>query len=401
MKINKQYLWNILLIISITCIAMYFSLRDNFQEIMDAIARMNPGMLVLVLCWGLLFTAVWGISYQILARRYVKTYSLKQGIVVSFVGTFFSGITPSSTGGQFGQLYVLKKQGIDYSDAASLLWADFIIYQTTMMIYVTILFALRFQHYANLSSWFWIVFAGYLVNLAVVVGLYTIALFPKFYIRLATWGVGVLGRMHILKHPEQTLANAEAQMTNFTREIKKLSKDQKVIFQCMIVNFLRLTLYFSLPFIIANGLNIHLPLSNLVDCLTLSSFVTMANSFIPLPGAAGGTEVVFSLLYSRMLGSLTGAVMLLWRMSTYYIPVIAGALIFIFFKNHSDHEKELARSRKTDSLAKREKTDAGSAAASADARPDQSVPITDKRKTPEPVDQPPFGSQQIVKGLSL
>lgn len=93
--------------------------------------------------------------------------------------------------------------------------------------------------------------------------------------------------------------------------------------------------------------------------------------------------------------------MLLWRMSTYYIPVIAGALIFIFFKNHSDHEKELARSRKTDSLAKREKTDAGSAAASADARPDQSVPITEKRKTPEPVDQPPFGSQQIVKGLSL
>lgn len=339
MKINKQYLWNILLIISVTCIAMYLSLKDHFHEIMDAIARMNPGMLVLVLCWGLLFTAVWGVSYQILARRYVKKYSLKQGIIVSFVGTFFSGITPSSTGGQFGQLYILKKQGVDYSDAASLLWADFIIYQTTMMIYVTILFALRFQHYANLSSWFWIVFAGYLVNLAVVVGLYTIALFPKFYIWIATWGVGLLGRMHILKNPEQTLANAEAQMTNFTREIKKLSQDWKSIFQCMIVNFLRLTLYFSLPFIIANGLSINLPLSDLIDCLTLSSFVTMANSFIPLPGAAGGTEFVFSLLYSRMLGSLTGAVMLLWRMSTYYIPVIAGAVIFLLFKNRSDKQK--------------------------------------------------------------
>lgn len=339
MKINKQYLWNILLIISVTCIAMYLSLKDHFHEIMDAIARMNPGMLVLVLCWGLLFTAVWGVSYQILAKRYVKKYSLKQGIIVSFVGTFFSGITPSSTGGQFGQLYILKKQGVDYSDAASLLWADFIIYQTTMMIYVTILFALRFQHYANLSSWFWIVFAGYLVNLAVVVGLYTIALFPKFYIRIATWGVGLLGRMHILKNPEQTLANAEAQMTNFTREIKKLSQDWKSIFQCMIVNFLRLTLYFSLPFIIANGLSINLPLSDLIDCLTLSSFVTMANSFIPLPGAAGGTEFVFSLLYSRMLGSLTGAVMLLWRMSTYYIPVIAGAIIFLLFKNRSDKQK--------------------------------------------------------------
>lgn len=397
MKINKQYLWNILLIISITCIAMYFSLKDNFQEIMDAIARMNPGMLVLVLCWGLLFTAVWGISYQILARRYVKKYSLKQGIIVSFVGTFFSGITPSSTGGQFGQLYVLKKQGVDYSDAASLLWADFIIYQTTMMIYVTILFALRFQHYANLSTWFWIVFAGYLVNLAVVVGLYTIALFPKFYIRIATWGVGLLGRMHILKHPEQTLANAEAQMTNFTREIKKLSQDWKVIIQCMIVNFLRLTLYFSLPFIIANGLSIHLPISKLIDCLTLSSFVTMANSFIPLPGAAGGTEFVFSLLYSRMLGSLTGAVMLLWRMSTYYIPVIAGALIFLIFKNRNDRQKELAKEKEKALQQASQNADSVSA--------DRSAAGADTQKTQNNAagfsGLKPDGMRQGVKGLSL
>ena len=41
----------------------------------------------------------------------------------------------SATGGQFGQIYIMKKQGIKVSDAASLLWADFIVYQTTMMIY--------------------------------------------------------------------------------------------------------------------------------------------------------------------------------------------------------------------------------------------------------------------------
>lgn len=31
--------------------------------------------------------------------------------------------------------------------------------------------------------------------------------------------------------------------------------------------------------------------------------------------------------------------MLLWRFSSYYIPVIAGALVFLGFKNHADHEK--------------------------------------------------------------
>lgn len=342
MRLSKKYIFNILLVISLTAIAMYFSLRGNFAQVADAIRRMNPFMLILVLCWGLLFTAVWGVSYQVLGALYKKKYSLWEGICVSFVGTFFAGITPSSTGGQFGQIYVLKKQGINYSDGASLLWADFIIYQTTMMIYVTILFALRFSHYANLSGWFWIVFAGYIVNLIVIIGLYTMALFPKVYIRLSGWAARLLGKMHLIKDPKKQELSWTEQVENFTVQIKKLSSNWPAIIKCMIVNFLRLSLYFSLPFIIARGLSIELPFSSLIDVLALASFVTMANSFIPLPGASGGTEVVFTLLFRGMMGALTGAVMLLWRFSSYYIPVITGAIVFIVFKNHQDHLKEMA-----------------------------------------------------------
>lgn len=336
MKFNKKYFWNILLIVVVTVIAMYFALRDNFSLIMQSISSMNPIMLVLVLIWGMLYTGVWGVSYQIMGKRYIPDYSLLKGIAVAFVGTFFAGITPSSTGGQFGQIYILKKQGIKVSDGASLLWADFIIYQTTMMIYVTILFILRFSHYANLSAWFWIIFVGYLVNLVVVIGLYTIALFPGMYIKLSVWAARLLSKLKFIKNPDQIVANWTSQMTNFTVEIKKLSQAKDMIVQCMLVNFIRLTLYYSLPFVIARSLGIDLKIGQLIDVLALSSFVSMANSFIPLPGASGGTEVVFTLLFSRMLGALTGAVLLLWRVSSYYVPVIAGAVIFMFLKNHYD-----------------------------------------------------------------
>lgn len=342
MKFNTKYFWNILLIVCVTSVAMYFTLRDNFSEVVKAISGMNIFMLLLVLAWGLLYTGVWGISYQIMGQRYVKNYSLLKGIEVAFVGTFFAGITPSATGGQFGQIYVLKKQGIKYSDGASLLWADFIIYQTAMMIYVTILFILRFAHYANLSAWFWIVFAGYIINLIVVVGLYTIALFPKFYLRLVRWASKLLPKIKFIKNPDRIVTNLISQVENFTVEIKKLSEARPMIIKCLLVNFLRLTLYYSLPYVIARSLGIGLHLNQLVDVLALSSFVSMANSFIPLPGASGGTEVVFSLLFTGMLGKLTGAVLLLWRMSSYYVPVIAGAVVFMFFKSHYDHLDELS-----------------------------------------------------------
>lgn len=343
MQINKKYLLNILLIVSITAVAMYFALRDHFKDIVHAISTMNPFWLLVIVAWGMGVAVVTGIGYMILGRFYRKDYSLKEGVIVSFVGTFFAGITPSSTGGQFGQIYVLKKQGIDYSDGASLLWADFIIYQTTMMIFVTILFVLRFGHYVNVSAWFWIVAAGYVVNAIVIIGLYTIALFPKLYIWLSGKIPYWLAKIHIVKDPDQVKEHWIAQVTRFTSQSTQLTKNWKVILQCSGANFLRLLMYFSLPAVVSMALGIRMNFSDLVDSIALASFVTMANCFVPLPGSTGGTEVFFTMLFQTMLGKLTGAVLLLWRVASYYLPVLAGALVFLLFKGRQDRLENRAK----------------------------------------------------------
>ncbi len=341
---NKKYFWNIVIIVAVTAVAMYFALRDNFKDIIATIAKMNFLSLLFILAWGLAINVVLGIGYKLLGEVYKKGYSLKEGVIVAFVGTFFAGITPSSTGGQFGQAYVLKKQGISYSDGASLLWADFVIYQTTLMIYVTILFAARFNHYVNLNGWIWIVAAGYLVNLVVIVALYTVALFPNFYTRLFEKVFHYLGRIKFFQRFEKKAENWVRQIASFTQQTKVLSQNKKLVFNMFLVNIVRLTLYFALPFVVAMVLGLKLHPSQFFDSLALTSFVVMANSFVPLPGASGGTEMFFTMLFQYMFGRLTGAVLLLWRFSSYYIPVIAGAIVFTLFKNHEDSlEKKVAR----------------------------------------------------------
>lgn len=326
---KSNYIWNFLLIAALTAGALWFALKDNYQEVMNAIGKISPLGLVVILSWGILFTCVWGLAYKVLARKYVKNYTWWDGIVVAFTGTFFSGITPSSTGGQFGQAYILKKQGIDYSDGASLLWADFIIYQTTMMMYVTILFLLKFSYYAHQSAWFTIILAGYVVNILVILFLYTMALFPTVYISLAHRLAGLLSHFRFIKNPQHMIESWTVQMTSFTREIKKLSRDRTVILQCAGINFVRLTMLYMLPFVIARFMHIDLHFSQLIDVIALSSFVYMANSFIPIPGASGGTEVLFNIVFSTLLGSLASAVMILWRVSTYHIILVLGGVMFM------------------------------------------------------------------------
>ena len=132
-------------------------------------------------------------------------------------------------------------------------------------------------------------------------------------------------------------------MTSFTKEIKNLSTDLKRIVLCALVNAVRLTLLFSLPFLV--GLALHIPLEwpQMLDVIALSSFVTMANSFIPIPGASGGTEVVFNLLFSSMMGTLTSAVMILWRFSTYHIVLLIGGICFMVAKNLYERRDALAK----------------------------------------------------------
>ncbi len=350
MKQGKKYAWNLLLILVITVGAIWFAVKDNYEEVLGLIRNIKWYYLVVIMAWGILYTFVIGWIYQVFGRRYRKGYRFLHGVVVAFVGSFFSGITPSATGGQFAQAYIMKKQGIKVSDGASILWADFIVYQTTMMLYVTVLFLLRFSYYSAQNAWLNLILLGYLINVIVVGALYTMALFPKVYIRLSGVVVNLLARLHLVKNRKETLANWNLQLASFTSEIKKLTKDKRLILETALINVLRMTLQFSLPFFIALMMGIPLQAGELLDVVALSSFVMMANSFIPIPGASGGTEVVFALLFGTLLGSGTGAVMILWRFSTYHLVMICGAAVFIGAKRYYDKK----RSREEDPLLKEE-----------------------------------------------
>ncbi len=223
---RKRYIFNIVLILIVTAAVMYFVLRDNMDVVVSSITQMNPIALIAVLGLGSLYTVVWGFVYYVFGKKYNPDYKIKDGIAVAFVGSFFAGITPSATGGQFGQAFVLNKQNVKVSDSVSLLWADFIIYQSTMMVYVTILFALKYNEYLAQSSWFLMILLGYIINVIVILTLYTIALFPKAYVRLLGWLARVLAKLPFIKDPDALVLNWTMQAQSITKEVKTLSQDK-------------------------------------------------------------------------------------------------------------------------------------------------------------------------------
>ena len=74
--------------------------------------------------------------------------------------------------------------------------------------------------------------------------------------------------------------------------------------------------------------------------MALTAFTLTIAIWVPTPGGAGGVEVAFSLLYSPFIASYgfddsksyALAIMLIWRMLTYYLLIIYGFVLYLIFE---------------------------------------------------------------------
>ena len=343
-KILKNTALNILLILGFTCFVLWLMLKDNFQEVSTILLHAKVGWIFFIVAIAVAYQAVIGIILTVLAKMSKPDYHFGSGLINAMVASFFHGVTPSASGGQFAQVYVFRKQGIPISESAGILWMDFILYQATMVGLVLLLLILRFGYfYSHFSSLFILVLVGFFINSLVIVGLWVVARFPFLYRWLTTSGIHLGVKLHLIKDKEKTIHNLNMQLERFGHETKRLSTHRPLILTCIALNLVRLLLYYCIPFFCALALEIPVSLSMLLDIVALASFVSMINAFIPIPGASGGTEATFVLMFSNLFGQIRAtSCMILWRFASYYLIMLLGGIVFIIFKLVAGHKEKSA-----------------------------------------------------------
>ncbi|NLC96463.1 MAG: flippase-like domain-containing protein [Erysipelotrichaceae bacterium] len=337
-KLFSSYAFNILSVFLFTALVLWLTLKDSFDDVVSVLRGLNPIWIIIIVLISILIQCVIGYGLTTLTKLSNPQYELSQGILNSFIGSFFCGVTPSSSGGQFAQVYIFKKQGVDFSDAASILWMEFIIYQATMVFIGLLLIILKFSYFTGpLKPILPLVLLGFAINSSIILGLWALGRFPKAYTFVSTKGINIAHKLRIVKDKEKTLESLDIQLKRFDRETKRLSEHKIVILKVVGVNIVRLILYYSLPFICAVSLNINVNLSMLVDVIALASFVSTINAFIPIPGSSGGTEITYVFMFSKLFGSIGArSTMIIWRVATFYIVMILGGLLFIYAKQKTN-----------------------------------------------------------------
>lgn len=330
-KINKDKKnnLNIIILIIITNLVLYISLKDNFAEVIIGFTKINIFWIIIALIFILGYYFFKSLSLYTFTKQFSKNISFKEIFKMVLITQFFDGITPSSTGGQPYQIYSLNKKNIKIVDATNITIQNFIVYQIALILLGLI--AVISNNYLNLFENVGLIkkliIIGFIINVMVIIGLFSLAFMKKINKIIMKFIIKILSKLKIIKNPQEIINNLNNYIETFHEGALILLKNKKEFIKTILYNFIGLILLYLIPAAIVYGLGNYKAITPF-ESVIASAHVMLIGAFIPVPGATGGLEYAFTQFYGVfIIGAELTLVMLLWRFFTYYLGVIIGGIL--------------------------------------------------------------------------
>lgn len=335
MKNSKiRAIFNFILLFGFTVLVLYFSLKDNYEQIIKQIISMDYLFLIGAFLLLLLYWLFKIITIHNLARFFQPKYTLKEATFLVMETIFFHAVTPFSSGGQPYEIYSLKKSGMKLSEATNVSIQNFIVYQIALVLLGIVAICSNYLLHlfpANplLQK---LVTLGFVINTLVIVVLFLVTFGSRVNQKILESIIHFLGKIKIVKDVDKKLADFSKYLKEFYEGAKILLSNKFNFIKLIFLQLLSLCFLYLIP------LMLFYAVGNFNDCNPLNAIITSAyvmliGSFVPIPGGTGGLEYGFVAFYSNFISSsMVTAVMLVWRFVTYYFGMILGGLILTFRK---------------------------------------------------------------------
>lgn len=322
---NKKV--NYILLLIFTVLVLYFSLRDDFLNVVSNIYAMQPIWVIL----AVLLMCVYWIFKALIIKRYAsyyqKAYTFKKAFSLQMKTMFFNGITPFSSGGQPFQVLSLKKDGIRMSDGSNIIIISSFLHQISLFTFMSIaIIANRFIHMFPENSFIRrLCILGFVINVIFILFLLLIMFSKKFNETIVNFVIKMLHKIKVVKKKEEAIAKWHSYIESLNNGSKMIMNDSETFILCYIYNMIALLGFILVPLAVARGMNINT--FGVSETIVSTSYVEMIGMFVPIPGGTGGIEFAFSHLYNTFInGSSVNAVMLVWRFITYYLGIALGGI---------------------------------------------------------------------------
>ncbi len=323
---TKKYL-NIAFILGTLLLILVIGINNNeLKNIGQAFSNISPWWLLACLGAWACFVLFEGISLAHFLHKQGYPLKFRYVMFVALIGLYYSNITPGSSGGQPMQVYYMKKRDVPIGVGSSVLTVKFFCFQTMVLVLGGIAWACFpgfVQEQLQGATVFLI--AGYIFNFFSIGLLLLMAInkrMVRFFIRLFI-KIGTL--MHICKDPAQSETKWEGILATFHSSVMLIRKRPGELLVQFLINSLQVLSLMMVTLFVYRALGI--TGTPLLKVLTMSLLLYVSASYTPLPGASGAQEGGFMIYLKDIFP--TGRIfpaLLLWRLFTFYITLVAGAV---------------------------------------------------------------------------
>lgn len=329
---KKHFLWVVVaLIIAGVTLTVVFTRSETMtvEELHDMFWDGKPGWLIMAFLFMLGYFIFEGLSLNTLLRSVGCKTSLKNGIVYGATDVYFSGITPSATGGQPAVMYFMIKYGVPVATAVVILVINLILYNVSTIILgvlVILIYPEIFLAFNPLSKTI-IVIGGIVVTclgIALVMLLKRGEWMAGFLIKL----VKVANKLGIIKNSEKKIRGIESLEKDYHAAGEMMSGKPRALIKAGFYNMMQRITLLVVP--VFMDLAISNSTGKPLTVWAVQCFVAVGVNCIPIPGAMGAYDyLMIDGYHDLMSAERVYRIAILSRIMSFYLCILISSIIVL------------------------------------------------------------------------
>ena len=317
--------------------------NQDFGELLLAIGKMQKGFLFLAAATAVFFVSAEGILIWYMLRAIGDKAGIFSCLKYSFTGFFYSGITPSATGGQPMQLYYMSKDGHKVADSTVVLMSVATAYKLVLVLMglgIALFWWGGLKRY--LEEYLPLYFLGLFLNAALVVILLAIMLNGKGMERFLRGAERLLVKIHLLKPSEKRIEGIHKLVEQYQETVQFIKTHGKVPAFLLGFTFVQRCSVFVLTYFVYCGMG--LKGTSAFAIMALQAVVYIAVDMLPLPGSQGITELMYAAVFQNIFvgGSLTVS-MCVTRGLNFYMLLLISAVVAAYCWWRTGRKKDVKK----------------------------------------------------------
>lgn len=305
-------------------VAIIYTFRDMAEPILEQLAKTTPVVIVGICVLTVIYHLLEGWITMLLSREYNPDFSYRKGVGNAFFCSFYRVATLGSGAGVAGVIY-LGENGVEHSKGFGLYMLQYAFHKISIALFSVLFFIGSWDYmYSHFESYMWLLIGGYVLTMVITLFLILFscseAFHKVFFVVLDFINAKFGGRFDV---PIASL-RGECQMLEVAS--KHILRKKSLVVKVIAISTVRNCFWYAIPYLIFMGDTE----VSFVQAMAVTSLAVMLAAVVPAPGGIGSTELVFTSLFSRIVGTgFAGSAALLYRFGTFIFPFIVGAFVVV------------------------------------------------------------------------